>query len=122
MRVGDVSDVVPQRRMAVVRGRLEAATPTELWTSGPAACLNAVKRASELMPELAPFQLTHCETDIAAVSGGTEVTVTVQGFGRAPLSSAAMLGAAACLGAIMERLESRAQIRMSLSLVEDIAH
>jgi molybdenum cofactor biosynthesis enzyme len=104
MRVPDVTDVVPSRRMSVARGTLSGAglAPDDAITTARVAAILAVKDAARLVPVLVPFQPTDAFCDIEAGVAGFLCTVTVQGFARTRISAAALAGVAAALLSLLE--------------------
>lgn len=115
MMLGDVSSVPPTRRLAVVRGTLEAAPVVDV-AGMQAACIAAVKRAADLLVDVVPFHLTHCEVAVDQAHESVTVTVTVQAYARAPLSPAALLGAAAALATCRPSAEAA----LHLHVVQDV--
>ncbi|HUR60992.1 MAG TPA: cyclic pyranopterin monophosphate synthase MoaC [Candidatus Thermoplasmatota archaeon] len=106
MRLPDVTDRVPSRRMSVARGTLAgggAATPEAIATARVAAVL-AVKDAARLVPSLVSFQSTDafCDVETAGEGAGVQVTVTVQAYARTSLAAAALVGVAAALVSLLE--------------------
>jgi molybdenum cofactor biosynthesis enzyme len=106
VRLPDVTEEVPARRMSVARGTLLLPVgripSAEAQHAARAAAVMAAKEATRILPTAVPFQLTDVYCDIDAQSAHTECTVTVQGYGRTVLSSAALLGAAAALATLAE--------------------
>ncbi len=90
-----------------------SAAVTAAASAAESAALQAAKTAHLILPGLAPYQLTDCFTDVAAPldagetgggaagpagppgRAGLDVTVTLQGYHRAPIDGAALLAAAA---------------------------
>lgn len=104
MRLPDVTDVVPSRRMSVARGTLSGTPPADADEVATAkmAAVQAVKDAARLVPGLVPFHATDAFCDIETGSGPAVATVTVQGYARTPISSAALAGVAAALLSLLE--------------------
>jgi molybdenum cofactor biosynthesis enzyme len=104
VRVPDVTDVVPSRRMSVARGTLAGAgpAPEDALATARVAALLAVKEAARLVPTLVPFHATDIFCDIEAGGAALHCTVTVQGFARTRLSAAALAGVAAALLSLLE--------------------
>ena len=123
MRLPDVTDIVPSRRMSVARGTLAGAGHASEEALGTArvAALLAVKDASRLLPAFAPFQPTDIFCDIEPSPAGLACTVTVQGYARTRLSSAALAGAAAALLSLLESLGHPEGARIEgLQTVQDV--
>ena len=126
VRLPDVTGEVPVRRMSVARGTLllpEGTVPSaEGIASAKSAAVVAAKEAARILPASVPFQLTDAFCEIDAQSAHTECTVTVQGFARTPLGSAALLGAAAALTALIEAAGFPASARVAeLHVVQNVA-
>jgi molybdenum cofactor biosynthesis enzyme len=104
VRLPDVTDVVPSRRMSVARGTLAGAglAPQHAIDTARVAAVLAVKDAARLIPTLVPFHATDIFCDVEAGATGVHCTVTVQGFARTRLSGAALAGVAAALLSLLE--------------------
>ncbi|HUR63096.1 MAG TPA: cyclic pyranopterin monophosphate synthase MoaC [Candidatus Thermoplasmatota archaeon] len=104
MRLPDVTDVVPSRRMSVARGTLAGAghAPEDAVAAAKVAAVLAVKDAARLIPTLVPFQATDVFCDVEAGATGLHCSVTVQAFARTRLSGAALAGVAAALLSLLE--------------------
>jgi cyclic pyranopterin phosphate synthase len=105
VRLPDVTDRVPLRRMSVAEGRVTglAAEPEgDALAAAKVAAVLAAKQASQIVPALPTFQLTDAFCDLAWEAGSVRCTVTVQGYARTVLASAALAGACAALLALLE--------------------
>lgn len=104
MRMRDVTGEVPSRRMSVASGRaVGVGEPgTEQVVAAKVAAVQAAKAASLLLPSMAPFQATDAFCDVECTAGEARVTMTVQGYARALLASAAMAGVMAALLTLLE--------------------
>ncbi|HEX2065285.1 MAG TPA: cyclic pyranopterin monophosphate synthase MoaC [Candidatus Thermoplasmatota archaeon] len=123
MLLRDVTGVVPTRRMSVARGTLAGAgdpAPEALAAARVAAVL-AAKDAARLVPALLPFHPTDAFCDLEAGASGLVCTVTVQGYARTRISSAALAGAAAALLSLLESLGHPEGARIEgLHTVQDV--
>jgi molybdenum cofactor biosynthesis enzyme len=124
VRLPDVTQEVPARRMSVARGRLEGLSvepDAAQLAMARIAALHAVKNAASFVPAMVPFQPTDAFSDISWAGGAVETTVTVQGFARTLLSSAALAGASAVLLSLLESAGHPAGARISaLEIVQNV--
>jgi molybdenum cofactor biosynthesis enzyme len=123
VRLPDVTDVVPSRRMSVARGTLAGAGEAneDVLATARVAAILAVKDAARLVPALVPFQATDIFCDLEGGAAGLACTVTVQGFARTRLSGAALAGVAAALLSLLESLGHPEGARIeALHTVQDV--
>lgn len=123
MRLPDVTDAVPTRRMSVARGTLSGAgaADADAVATARVAALLAVKDAARLVPTLVPFHATDAFCDVVAEGAALHCTVTVQGYARTRLSGAALAGVAAALLSLLESLGHPVGARVeALHTVQDV--
>ena len=104
MRMPDLSDRVPVRRMSVARARLTGveAPMEQHLAAAQAVAVQAAKSAALWIPSAAPAQLTDAFCEIMVHDGAVEATMTVQGMARAVLATPALAGAVAALLALLD--------------------
>lgn len=123
MRLPDVTDVVPSRRMSVARGTLAGAgeADADALAAARVAAVLAVKDAARLVPALPPFLATDAFCDLEQDAAGLHCTVTVQAFARTKVAAAALAGVAAALLAVLEAQGHPAGARIEgLHTVQDV--
>ncbi len=99
VRMTGVTEEAPMRRLSVARGTLHGAPrnlPPDLLASARTAAVFAVKDAGRLLPSAPPFSLTETFCDLDWENGWV-ATVTVVGFARSSLETAALAGVGAAL-------------------------
>lgn len=99
VRMTGVSEETPIRRMSVARGTLTGAPhdlPPDILASARTAAVFAVKDAGRLLPAAPPFSLTETFCDLEWHNGWV-ATVTVVGFARSTIETAALVGVGAAL-------------------------
>jgi len=104
VRMTGVSDETPARRMSVARGTLLGAPKdlaSDLLASARTAAVFAVKDAARLLPSAPPFSLTETFCDLDYHDGWV-ATVTVAGYARSTLETAALAGVGAALLALWD--------------------
>lgn len=112
MRLRDTTGVAPVRRMTVARGTLTLPPQYNVGAddvaAARAAALAAAKDSTRMLPTGTVIQVTDAFCDVAVQqgSGGTSVlaTVTLQGYAREALDSAALLAVAAALVSLRDAL------------------
>ncbi|MES2155616.1 MAG: cyclic pyranopterin monophosphate synthase MoaC [bacterium] len=102
VRMTGVTDEPPMRRMCVARGTLLGAPHTlasDVLASARTAAVFAVKDSGRLLPAAPPFSLTEtfCDLDWDGKVHGWTATVTVVGYARSSLDTAALAGVGAAL-------------------------
>ncbi|MCA1819941.1 MAG: cyclic pyranopterin monophosphate synthase MoaC [Thermoplasmatota archaeon] len=126
VRMPDVTATVPTRRMSVARGTLllpKGFVPdADAIAAARSAAVLAAKETARLLPTAVPFQVTDASCEVDAQSAHVECTMTVQGFARTVLASAALLGASAALVSLAESAGSPEGTRISeLHVVQNVA-
>lgn len=118
MRLPDVTDVVPTRRMSVARGtlRLQPATcraltsrDGELLVASKVAGILAAKRGGTDIPTALGVHLTDAFCDLEVEEGQVVCTVTVQAVARQTLEAHALSGCAAALLALWDAVKAMEQ-------------
>ncbi len=116
MTLTDVTDETPRRRMSVARGTLVPGPGAADLGVAEAAATQAVKQSDAWIPTQHAFQPTHVQVDAEAAETIT-VTVTVQGFARTGLDTAALSGVAAALLTLRQQTGGGA---MTMDLVQNV--
>jgi molybdenum cofactor biosynthesis enzyme len=123
MRMPDVSDRVPVRRMSVARGRIAGIPEPQAHhlVAAQAVAAQAAKSAALWVPSAVPAHLTDAFCELQVMDGGVEATMTVQGLARTVLATSALAGVAAALLCLFDAAGHPEGARIAdLAVVQDV--